>query len=140
MGNIKKVILAYSGGLDTSIIIPWLKENYDNPEVICVSGNVGQDAELEGLEERAKRLALPSCTLRISRKSLLKTMSSPPSKLALFMRTNTCWAPLLQDLLSQNGSSKLPRLKALTPSATAAPARATTRYGLSWRSRRWHRP
>ena len=55
MGSIKKVILAYSGGLDTSIIIPWLKENYDNPEVICVSGNVGQDAELEGLEERAKK-------------------------------------------------------------------------------------
>ena len=55
MGSIKKVVLAYSGGLDTSIIIPWLKENYDNPEVICVSGNVGQDAELEGLEERAKK-------------------------------------------------------------------------------------
>ena len=53
--DIKKVVLAYSGGLDTSIIIPWLKENYDNPEVICVSGNVGQDAELEGLEERAKK-------------------------------------------------------------------------------------
>ena len=54
MDKIKKVVLAYSGGLDTSIIIPWLKENYDNCEVICVSGNVGQDAELEGLEERAK--------------------------------------------------------------------------------------
>ncbi len=48
----KKVVLAYSGGLDTSIIIPWLKENYDC-EVICVAGNVGQDAELDGLEERA---------------------------------------------------------------------------------------
>ena len=53
--EIKKVILAYSGGLDTSIIIPWLKETYNNPEVICVAGNVGQDAELEGLEERAKK-------------------------------------------------------------------------------------
>ena len=51
--GIKKVILAYSGGLDTSIIIPWLKENYDNCEVICVSGNVGQTTELEGLEEKA---------------------------------------------------------------------------------------
>ena len=39
--NIKKVVLAYSGGLDTSIIIPWLKENYNNCEVIAVSGNVG---------------------------------------------------------------------------------------------------
>ncbi len=51
--DIKKVVLAYSGGLDTSIIIPWLKENYNNPEIIAVSGNVGQASELEGLEEKA---------------------------------------------------------------------------------------
>ena len=51
--EIKKVVLAYSGGLDTSIIIPWLKENYNNCEVIAVSGNVGQDDELDGLEEKA---------------------------------------------------------------------------------------
>ncbi len=51
--DIKKVVLAYSGGLDTSIIIPWLKENYNNCEVIAVSGNVGQGDELEGLEEKA---------------------------------------------------------------------------------------
>lgn len=51
--GIKKVVLAYSGGLDTSIIIPWLKENYDNCEVIAVSGNVGQADELEGLHEKA---------------------------------------------------------------------------------------
>lgn len=52
MAKYNKVVLAYSGGLDTSIIIPWLKENY-GCEVICVAGNVGQDAELSGLEERA---------------------------------------------------------------------------------------
>ena len=51
--SIKKVVLAYSGGLDTSIIIPWLKENYNNCEVVAVSGNVGQADELEGLEEKA---------------------------------------------------------------------------------------
>ncbi len=51
--SVKKVVLAYSGGLDTSIIIPWLKENYNNPEIIAVSGNVGQSDELEGLEEKA---------------------------------------------------------------------------------------
>ena len=53
MSDIKKVVLAYSGGLDTSVIIPWLKENYDNCEVIAVAGNVGQADELEGLEEKA---------------------------------------------------------------------------------------
>ena len=51
--KIKKIVLAYSGGLDTSIIIPWLKENYDNPEIIAVSGDVGQGTELDGLEEKA---------------------------------------------------------------------------------------
>ncbi len=54
MGKIKKVVLAYSGGLDTSIIIPWLKEHYDNCEVIAVCGNVGQTGELDDLEARAK--------------------------------------------------------------------------------------
>ena len=53
MSEIKKVVLAYSGGLDTSIIIPWLKENYNNCEVIAVSGDVGQGTELDGLEEKA---------------------------------------------------------------------------------------
>ena len=53
MADIKKVVLAYSGGLDTSIIIPWLKENYNNPEIIAVSGDVGQGTELDGLEEKA---------------------------------------------------------------------------------------
>ena len=51
--DIKKIVLSYSGGLDTSIIIPWLKENYNNPYIIAVAGNVGQGDELEGLEEKA---------------------------------------------------------------------------------------
>jgi argininosuccinate synthase len=49
----KKIVLAYSGGLDTSVIIPWLKENYDDPEIIAVVGDVGQSTELEGIRERA---------------------------------------------------------------------------------------
>ena len=53
MSEIKKVVLAYSGGLDTSIIIPWLKENYNDPEIIAVSADVGQGDELDGLEEKA---------------------------------------------------------------------------------------
>ena len=53
MTEIKKVVLAYSGGLDTSIIIPWLKENYNNPEIIAVAADVGQGAELDGIEEKA---------------------------------------------------------------------------------------
>ena len=56
MSEIKKVVLAYSGGLDTSIIIPWLKEHYNNCEVIAVCGNVGQKGELEGLVERLDQM------------------------------------------------------------------------------------
>ena len=56
MSEVKKVVLAYSGGLDTSIIIPWLKEHYNNCEVIAVCGNVGQKGELEGLEERLDQM------------------------------------------------------------------------------------
>ncbi|MBQ6594658.1 MAG: argininosuccinate synthase [Clostridia bacterium] len=53
MKQYKKIVLAYSGGLDTSVIIPWLKEHYEGCEVIAVSGNVGQTGELDGLEEKA---------------------------------------------------------------------------------------
>jgi argininosuccinate synthase len=56
VSEVKKVVLAYSGGLDTSIIIPWLKEHYNNCEVIAVCGNVGQKGELEGLEERLDQM------------------------------------------------------------------------------------
>ena len=57
----KKIVLAYSGGLDTSIIIPWLKDNYGDPEIIAVSGNVGQADELEGLEEKAIKTGASKC-------------------------------------------------------------------------------
>ena len=77
MASVKKVVLAYSGGLDTSIIIPWLKENYDNPEIIAVSGDVGQGTELDGLEEKAIKPAPPSCTWRTSPTRWWTRSSSP---------------------------------------------------------------
>ncbi len=57
----KKIVLAYSGGLDTSVMITWLKENYNNPEIIAVSGDVGQKDELEGLEEKALKSGASKC-------------------------------------------------------------------------------
>ena len=57
----KKIVLAYSGGLDTSIMIHWLIENYNNPEIIAVSGDVGQKDELEGLEEKAIKTGASKC-------------------------------------------------------------------------------
>ena len=59
--KVKKVVLAYSGGLDTSIIVPWLKQNYGNPEVVCYCGHLGQDDELVGIEEKAIASGASKC-------------------------------------------------------------------------------
>ena len=102
-----KVVLAYSGGLDTSVLIPWLKEHY-GCEVIAVSGNVGQGTELDGLEEKA-----------------LKTGASK-----LYIEDLT--KDFVDDYI-------IPTMKALTQSATAAPARATIRFVSSWLFTHLHR-
>ncbi len=70
--EIKKIVLAYSGGLDTSIIIPWLKENYEGCEIIAVSGNVGQADELEGLEEKALKTGASKLYIEDLRKEYIE--------------------------------------------------------------------
>ncbi len=80
MQGIKKVVLAYSGGLDTSIIIPWLKENYDNCEVIAVSGDVGQGTELDGLEEKAKKTGASKLYIEDLRKEFVEDYIFPTIK------------------------------------------------------------
>ena len=78
--DIKKVVLAYSGGLDTSIIIPWLKENYNNCEVIAVSGNVGQGTELDGLEEKALKTGASKLYIEDLRKEFVEDYIFPTVK------------------------------------------------------------
>jgi len=78
--DIKKVVLAYSGGLDTSIIIPWLKENFNNPEVICMAANVGQEAELDGLEERALKTGAAKLYIEDLRKEFVENFIFPTLK------------------------------------------------------------
>lgn len=75
--KIKKVVLAYSGGLDTSIIIPWLKENYDNCEVVAVSGDVGQTTELDGLEEKALKTGASKLYIEDLRKEFIEDYIYP---------------------------------------------------------------
>ena len=75
--EIKKVVLAYSGGLDTSIIIPWLKENYNNCEVIAVSADVGQESELEGLEEKAIKTGASKLYIEDLRKEFIEDYIYP---------------------------------------------------------------
>ncbi len=78
--EIKKVVLAYSGGLDTSIIIPWLKENYNNCEVIAVSGDVGQGTELDGLEEKAIKTGASKLYIEDLRKEFVEDFVFPTVK------------------------------------------------------------
>lgn len=73
----KKVVLAYSGGLDTSIIVPWLKENYGNCEVICYCGNVGQADELDGLVEKARASGASACYVEDLRDSFARDFLIP---------------------------------------------------------------
>lgn len=78
--QIKKVVLAYSGGLDTSIIIPWLKENYDNCEVIAVSADLGQEDELEGLNEKAIKTGASKLYIEDMKKELIEEYIWPTLK------------------------------------------------------------
>ena len=121
--DIKKVVLAYSGGLDTSIIIPWLKENYNNCEVIAVSADVGQGTELDGLEEKAlktgaSKLYIEDLKEEFIHEYVYQTEQEGEDYENKYMLARS----------SQSASLKLPRPRAQTPSATAAPARATIRF------------
>ena len=138
MSEIKKVVLAYSGGLDTSIIIPWLKEHYNNCEVIAVCGNVGQKGELEGLEERAKasgasKLYVEDLTDEFVEDYVIPTMQAGAITRAI------CWAPALHDPFWQSVWWRSPAPRVQMPCATAAPARATIRCALNWPSCTLHR-
>ena len=128
--DIKKVVLAYSGGLDTSIIIPWLKENYNNCEVVAVSGDVGQGTELDGLEEKALKTGASKLYVLDLKKDYVENYIWPCLKAdakyedyLLGTSTHVPASPLLW-LTS-------PRKSMPTLSAMAAPAKATTRSVLS---------
>ena len=126
-----KVVLAYSGGLDTSVIIPWLKEHY-GCEVIAVAANVGQGmGELEGLEEKAIKTGASKCYIEDLTEEFVNDFIVPTVRAARSTRANTCWALPLRGRSSRNGWLRSPRRRAPTQSSTAAPARATTRCGSS---------
>lgn len=75
--DIKKIVLAYSGGLDTSVIVPWLKNNYPGCEVICMTADLGQDEELDGLEEKAIQSGASKCFVRDLREEFLRDFVFP---------------------------------------------------------------
>jgi 7-cyano-7-deazaguanine synthase in queuosine biosynthesis len=104
--EIKKVVLAYSGGLDTSIIIPWLKENYNNCEVIAVAGNVGQGDELEGLEEKAKKTGADKLYVRGPVRRVRGRRHDPHHEGRAPSTRSICWAPATPVPASPRSSSR----------------------------------
>lgn len=133
MSEVKKVVLAYSDGLDTSIIIPWLKEHYNNCEVIAVCGNVGQKGELEGLEERAKASGASKLYIEDLTDEFVEDYVIPTMQAGVVTRV-ICWAPALPAPFWQNAWWRLPAPRVRMRSATAAPAKATIRCALNWPS------
>jgi len=73
MKKIKKIVLAYSGGLDTSVILKWLQEKY-KAEIICYTADLGQNIDRKTIYKNAKKLGVKKLSSRISKKFLLKTM------------------------------------------------------------------
>ena len=128
--NIKKVVLAYSGGLDTSIIIPWLKENYNNCEVVAVSGDVGQGTELDGLEEKAKATGASKLYVLDLKKDFVENYIFPTLKFGAKYEDYLLGTSFARPCIARLWPIS-PSRKAQMPSATAAPARATIRCVLS---------
>lgn len=94
--SIKKVVLAYSGGLDTSVIIPWLKENYNNCEVIAVVGDVGQGDDYSRLEEKAINCGASKLYVADLKKNSSKNSFGRHCKQALSTKDNIYWGLLLR--------------------------------------------
>ena len=132
----KKVVLAYSGGLDTSIIIPWLKENY-GCEVVAAAGDVGQGTELDGLE--AKALATGASKLYVMdlvdefvEDYIIPTVQAGAKYEGTYLLgTSFARPPIAKKLV------EIAKRKARTLSATDARARATTKCALNWLSTLW---
>lgn len=93
MSEKEKVVLAYSGGLDTTTIIPWLKEHYDY-DVICCCVNVGQGEELDGLEERALYSGASKLYIEDVVDEFCEDFICLAYRPALCTKINICWAPL----------------------------------------------
>ena len=129
--EIKKIVLAYSGGLDTSVIIPWLKENYEGCEVIAVSFDVGQGSELDGLEEKAIQTGASKLYIEDMRQEFITDYIFPTLKAGARYERTYLLGTSLRVLVSPNDLSISLNGSKLTPLLTVAPEKATIRFVLS---------
>ena len=127
-GGVKKVVLAYSGGLDTSIIIPWLKEHYGGAEVIAFCGDVGQGDDYEAVKRKARETGASKCIVKDLREEFVrdycyKALSAGAVYEDRYLLGTALARPAHRLPPGTGGRSR----RAPTPSPTAPPARATTR-------------
>jgi argininosuccinate synthase len=135
MSEIKKVVLAYSGGLDTSVIIPWLKEHYDNCEVIAVSADVGQGTELDGLEEKALKTGASKLYIEDLTDEFVDEYIFPTLKAGAQYEGYLLGTSFARPIIAKRVVEIALKRRAPTPGPTGAPARETTRCALNWPSR-----
>ena len=136
----EKVVLAYSGGLDTSVIIPWLKENY-NCEVIAVCCNAGQKEDFDAIEKKSCAYGgRQSTDPGISGRNSLQTISGPPLRQGPYMKMNICLELPWQDLLWHKNWWRQPRQRVPIIYVTAAPVKEMIRCVLKPPSKPLTRP
>ena len=133
---VKRAVLAYSGGLDTSIIVPWLKEHY-GCEVVCYCSDVGQGDELRGLEAKARAIGADEVVVEDLRVPFLRDFCFRRCGPARCTRASICSAPRSRARSSRRDRWRARDASAPTRSRTVAPARATIRCASSWRTWRW---
>ena len=90
MAKKEKVVLAYSGGLDTSVILPWLKETYGY-DVIAFAAELGQGDELSGIKKKALASGAVKCIVKDLRKEFVEDYLWKMLKAGRFMKTGICW-------------------------------------------------
>ena len=138
MNEIKKIVLAYSGGLDTSVIIPWLKENYKGAEVIGACADVGQPDDFPAIEKKAYASGASKVYIMDIKKEFLEEYVWPVVKAGCvyegkYLLGTSFARPLISKKLVEVAR------KEPMPLPTARPVREMTRSGLSLRSKRWRR-
>src|SRR5690606_15571430 len=120
------VVLAYSGGLDTSIIVPWLRENY-GAEVVCMAANVGQGEELDGLDARARRQGALTCVVEDLRDVFVREAIFPTLRAGAVYARKYLLGTAMAGRSSRGGRRSSRCRWAPRPWPTAARGRGTTR-------------
>ena len=125
-----KIVLAYSGGLDTSVLIPWLKENY-GCEVIAVSADVGQGAELDGLEEKALKTGASKLYIEDLKKEFVDEYIIPTMKAGATYEHYLLGTSFARPIIAKR-IVEIAKKEAQTLSATAVPVKETIRFVSNW--------